>query len=163
SFWWSAVQFPGRAAPRGKASWLPGLLLLGLAALLLFPDLGQPLSDPDEGRQAEIPREMVAHDDLITPRMLGLPYYSKPPLQYWLTAAAYAAFGLRPWAARFIPALAAWLAVLLTYLWGRRALGPRPALLGGVGLCLSLGFVTLGRTAVLDSLLAACVAASWYA
>jgi 4-amino-4-deoxy-L-arabinose transferase-like glycosyltransferase len=84
-------------------------------------------------------------------------------LQYWLTSCSYFAFGVHPWSARLVPALAAWITVLLTYLWGRRVLGARAAFLGGLGLCLSLGFITMGRTVVLDSLLTACVVASWYA
>jgi dolichol-phosphate mannosyltransferase len=164
SFWWSRSLFPGRPpSPQQAGAWRFGLPLLLLAALLLFPELNQPLLDPDEGRQAEIPREMLAHADFLTPRMLGKPYYEKPPLQYWLTAVAYSLFGLHPWAARLVPALAAWLTVLLTYSWGRRTLGTRAAFLGGVGLCLSLGFNALGRTVVLDSLLTCCVVASWYA
>jgi dolichol-phosphate mannosyltransferase len=163
NFWWSRIQFPGTAPPRTrKASWLFGLLLMLLAALLLFPELNEPLQDPDEGRQAEVPREMLAHDDLLMPRMLGQPYYEKPPLQYWLTAASYTLFGVHPWAARLIPALAAWFTVLFSYLWGRRWLGSRAAFLGGLVLCLSVGFIAMGRTVILDSLLTACVAASWY-
>jgi 4-amino-4-deoxy-L-arabinose transferase-like glycosyltransferase len=162
-FWWSQVQFPApRAAPARKGSWLWGLLLMLLTSLVLFPDLKRPLQDPDEGRQAEIPREMLAHDDLLVPRMQGVPYYEKPPLQYWLTAGAYTVFGVHTWSARLVPTSAAWLTVLLTFLWGRRALGSRPALVSGLILALSLGFVMLGRTVVLDSLLATCVAAAWY-
>jgi dolichol-phosphate mannosyltransferase len=164
SFWWSRTVFPGPApaAPR-KASWIYLPLLMLLAGLLLFSELNQPLLDPDEGRQAEIPREMLAHGDFIRPRMLGLPYYEKPPLQYWLTAGSYALLGVRPFAARLVPALAAWLTVLLTFLWGRRSLGARPAFLGCLGLCLSVAFLTLGRTVVLDSVLTLCVTAAWYA
>jgi dolichol-phosphate mannosyltransferase len=138
-------------------------LLAVLAALLLLTELNQPLLDPDEGRQAEIPREMLVAHDLLRPRMLGQPYYEKPPLQYWLTAGAYSLFGTRPAIARLVPALAAWFTVLATYAWARRALGSRPAFLGALGLCLTGGFVVAGRTIVLDSLLTACVAASWYA
>jgi dolichol-phosphate mannosyltransferase len=164
SFWWSKAQFPAeRSVALCRGSWLPGLLLLLLAGLLLFPELNQPLSDPAEGRQAEIPREMLAHEDLLLPRLLGLPYYEKPPLQYWLTAAVYLVFGLHSWVARLIPAAAAWLTILLTYAWGRRFLGTRTAFLGGVVLCLSVGFITLGRTVVLDSLLGTCVLAAAYA
>jgi dolichol-phosphate mannosyltransferase len=129
----------------------------------LFPKLNHPLLDPDEGRQAEIPREMLAHHDLLLPRMAGQPYYEKPPLQYWLTAAVYSLFGVHSWCARMVPAAAAWLTVLLTFAWGQRTLGPRAAFLAAGGLCLTPGFVVLGRTVVLDSLLALCVAASWYA
>jgi 4-amino-4-deoxy-L-arabinose transferase-like glycosyltransferase len=164
TFWWSRFLFPGPTPITSqKASWLPGLLLMALASLLLFVDLNQPLLEPDEGRQAEIPREMLAHSDWLVPRMMGEVYYEKPPLQYWLTAWSYLAFGIQPWTARLVPCLAAWLTVLLSYLWGRRFLGARAAFLGCLGLCLSLGFVTMGRTVVLDSLLTVCVAASWYA
>jgi 4-amino-4-deoxy-L-arabinose transferase-like glycosyltransferase len=164
ALWWSQVLFGGRSVRSPvRASWLPGLLLVGLAALLLFPELNEPLQDPDEGRQAEIPREMLAHGDWLTPRMLGQPYYEKPPLQYWLTGGAYPVFGVRPWVARLVPALAAWLTVWMVYAWGRRFLGARAAFLGGLGLCLSMGFIIVGRTVVLDSLLSCCVMASWLA
>jgi dolichol-phosphate mannosyltransferase len=158
--WWK-FQFPGtHPTPPRKASWLLGLLLAALAALMLGPD-NQPLLEPDEARQAEIPREMLAHADFLVPHIHGLPYYEKPPLQYWLTAAAYAVCGVRPWVARLIPAAAAWVTIMVVYAWGRRHLGSRPAFLGALALCLSIGFVTLGRTVVLDSLLAACVVAAW--
>jgi dolichol-phosphate mannosyltransferase len=160
--WWSGILFPGEPAPEPRRTWVYPLVLGLLAALLLFSELDHPLLDPDEGRQAEVPREMLAHGDLLRPRMLGQPYYEKPPLQYWLTAGAYTLFGLDPWAARLVPALSAWLIVQGTYAWGRRTLGSRPAFLGALGLCLTPGFVVAGRTVVLDSLLTACVVTSWF-
>jgi dolichol-phosphate mannosyltransferase len=160
-FWWR-WQFPGPLAPTPrKGALVFGLVLALVAALILWPD-NHPLLEPDEGRQAEIPREMLAHGDLLVPRVVGQPYYEKPPLQYWLTAGAYTLFGVHPWVARLAPATAAWLTVLLTFAWGRRSLGPRAAFLGALVLSLSLGFVSLGRTVVLDSLLAACVTVAWY-
>jgi 4-amino-4-deoxy-L-arabinose transferase-like glycosyltransferase len=136
---------------------------MALAALVLFTDLNQPLVDPAEGRQAEVPREMLAHHDWLLPRFGGLPYYEKPPLQYWLTAAAYSAWGPRAWVARLVPAGAAWLAALFTYAWGCRFLGVRSGVMAGVVLCLTPGFVLVGRMAILDSLLATCVLTAWFA
>jgi len=65
-----------------------GLLWVVLAALWFVTMPLRPLVDPDEGRYAEIPREMAATGNWITPRLDGLKYFEKPPLQYWATAAA---------------------------------------------------------------------------
>src|SRR5262249_26036781 len=77
----------------------------------------------------------------------------KPPLLYWLVMAGYAAFGVHDWAARLVPATAALLVVLVTYLWGRRAAGPRAAVLGALMLCPSARFGYLGRMLAMDGLL----------
>jgi 4-amino-4-deoxy-L-arabinose transferase-like glycosyltransferase len=128
-----------------------GLAALAIAfALLWFCNLGyRSLVHPDEGRYAEIPREMVASGDWVTPRLDGVRYFEKPPLQYWLTAAAYEAFGVREWTARLWPALAGFLCVLFTGFVGHRLGGPRLGLysacvLGGsIGYALSAHFLTL--------------------
>lgn len=99
----------GRA---GRLAWL-------LLALAWFVTLGShSVFDPDEGRYAEIPREMVASGDWVTPRLNGLPYFEKPALQYWATAVAYEIGGVsgatsRLWAFALAFAclpLVAWLA-----------------------------------------------------
>src|SRR4030095_646465 len=71
------------------------------------------LPHPDEGRYAEIGREMAVSGNWVTPRLNGLKYFEKPPLQYWATAAAYKVFGVHEWTARLPPALAGILAVLI--------------------------------------------------
>src|SRR5512132_569382 len=69
--------------------------LLIIAALVWFAGIGtRTLLHPDEGRYAEIAREMSSSGDWLTPRLNGLKYFEKPPLQYWLTAAAFDAFGV---------------------------------------------------------------------
>ena len=83
--------------------WLPALLA---ALLLWFPLIGSyRLFNPDEGRYAEIPREMVASGDWVTPRLNDLKYFEKPPLQYWATAVGYEFFGEHEWTARLWVAL----------------------------------------------------------
>jgi 4-amino-4-deoxy-L-arabinose transferase-like glycosyltransferase len=116
--------------------------LLLVFALIWFSNLDyRRLVHPDEGRYAEIPREMVATGDWLTPRLNGIKYFEKPALQYWLTAATYEMFGVHHWTARLWPALAGFFGVLF---------------IGYVGL--RLGGRTLGLYAA--AVLAGCV---WYA
>jgi 4-amino-4-deoxy-L-arabinose transferase-like glycosyltransferase len=109
------------SGPLSRAALLAAVLALALA---WFGGLGtRKLLKADEGRYAEIPREMVASGDWLTPRVNGYKYFEKPPLQYWATAAAYAAFGVTEWSARLWTALTGFLGVLLVYYAGRRLLG----------------------------------------
>ena len=74
------------------AAWIAlGLLFTAL----WFGTLGvRALHHPDEGRYAEIAREMHDSGDFVTPRLNGLKYFEKPPLQYWITALAFRALGV---------------------------------------------------------------------
>lgn len=74
--------------------------LLLLVVPLWVEPAGSWLAEPDEARYAEIPREMLASGDFVTPRLNGVPYFEKPPLHYWANAASLRLFGLTPWAAR---------------------------------------------------------------
>jgi 4-amino-4-deoxy-L-arabinose transferase-like glycosyltransferase len=56
---------------------------------------GRPLSTPDEARYVEIPREMLATHDWITPRLNGVKYFEKPILFYWMQALLLKVFGLQ--------------------------------------------------------------------
>src|SRR5689334_24052179 len=70
------------------------VLAAACLAALWFANLGyRDLFQTDEGRYAEIPREMLASGDWVTPRLDGLKYFEKPPLQYWATAATFSLFG----------------------------------------------------------------------
>ena len=80
------------AGCRGQDSGWGLWIVLAVAWFMTTPL--RPMFDPDEGRYAEIPREMLHSGDWITPRLNGLKYFEKPPLQYWATAATYDVFGL---------------------------------------------------------------------
>ena len=89
------------------------LLLILLLAVVWFGPLGyRALIKSDEGRYAEIAREMLVSGDWVTPRMNDLKYFYKPPMQYWATAAAYGVLGESEFAARLWPALTGFLTVL---------------------------------------------------
>ncbi|MBM4289057.1 MAG: phospholipid carrier-dependent glycosyltransferase [Deltaproteobacteria bacterium] len=126
-------------------------LLMGVTGFLFFFRLGVPgLMDPDEGRYAEIAREMLVLGDFVTPHLNFLPYLEKPPLVYWLTAFSLALGGLNEWAARFIPALSAMGGVLAVYWLVNKLAGPWAAFLAGMVTATSSGYFILGRLLILD-------------
>lgn len=109
------------------------LVLAALIVLAWFVNLdARSLIRPDEGRYAEIAREMAATGDWITPRLNGIKYFEKPPLQYWITAGAFRLFGPDEWTARLWPALAGMLTLLVVWRTGRRLFGERTGDLAGL-------------------------------
>jgi 4-amino-4-deoxy-L-arabinose transferase-like glycosyltransferase len=126
-------------------------LLLAIFAAAWFGTLEyRKLVKPDEGRYAEIPREMVASGDWVTPRLNDIKYFEKPALQYWATAAAYSAFGEHHWTARLWPALTGFLGILAVWLAGLKLYGPRAALYGAAALGGSILWVLIGHINTLD-------------
>jgi 4-amino-4-deoxy-L-arabinose transferase-like glycosyltransferase len=120
-------------------------------ALLWFLPLNYPhLFDPDEGRYAEIPREMVSSGDWVTPRLDAIKYFEKPALGYWATAIAFTAFGQHAWTVRLWPALSGMLGLLLTFALGRRLYDQRAALLAVLVQASALLYVALAHIATLD-------------
>jgi len=115
--------------------------------------MGFHLFEPDEGRYAEIPREMLARGEWLVPYLQSEPYLDKPPLLYWLIMGSFAVFGAHDWSARLIPALAVHGTILITYLLGRRSLGQTPAFWGALTLTLAPGFLGIGRLLILDGVL----------
>jgi len=100
------------------------LLTIVLLAVVWFGPLGyRALIKSDEGRYAEIAREMHISGDWTTPRLNDLKYFEKPPLQYWATAAAYGVFGENEFAARLWPALTGFLTILFAGFAARRVFG----------------------------------------
>src|SRR5262249_44122908 len=80
-----------------------GAAVLLATACLYLQGLGRgPLLEPDEGRYAEIPREMLVTGDWVVPRLNGVVYAEKPPLVYWLTALSYRVVGVNELGARLV-------------------------------------------------------------
>ncbi|MBI5659158.1 MAG: glycosyltransferase family 39 protein [Nitrosomonadales bacterium] len=127
------------------------LWLLLAAAILWFGNIEyRKLIEPDEGRYAEIPREMVASGDWVTPRLNGLKYFEKPPLQYWATAAAYTAFGEYHWTSRLWVALTGFAGVLLVWFAGARLFGCEAGRYAALLLGSSLLYVLMSHINTLD-------------
>ena len=137
-----------RAARAVAACWLPwALLALGWLATMPV----RPMLDPDEGRYAEIPREMLAGGDFVTPRFNDLKYFEKPPLQYWGTAGVYAVFGLSEWTSRLWALGLAFACLPLVFTWVRRRYGPDAALAALAALGVSPYFLVIGHLNLLDA------------
>src|SRR4051812_49428037 len=92
-----------------EGSWRRDAALVFLAAAFLFCiGLGaRPYLIPSEARYIEIPRQMLATHDWLTPRIDGVPYLEKPPLFYWMQAVALSIFGMNEFAGRIATALLA--------------------------------------------------------
>lgn len=97
------------------------IFITAAAVLARLLSLGlYPLMDTTEARYAEIARIMVELNDWVTPWFdYGIPFWGKPPMSFWLTAASFELFGVSEFTAR----LPHWLAgVLVAWLvWGLSA------------------------------------------
>ncbi|MFO1397096.1 MAG: glycosyltransferase family 39 protein [Burkholderiales bacterium] len=113
------------------------------------------LQHPDEGRYAEIAREMAATDDWLTPRLNGLKYFEKPPLQYWLGAATFDLLGVDEWTARLPTAVAGFLAVIAVGFTAARLATPEAGAYAALVLAGTVWHIGLAQILTLDSVLSA--------
>ncbi|HYL59600.1 MAG TPA: phospholipid carrier-dependent glycosyltransferase, partial [Candidatus Acidoferrales bacterium] len=138
------------------------LAIVGLiAAWIYLPGLGRPaLWEPDEGRYAEIAREMVVSGDLVTPRNNYELYFEKPPLMYWANAGAIRLFGANEFAVRLPAAIFSIGQGVVTAAIAETMFGAAGGLLAAIALALSPLFFAFARFATLDPALAFFLTAS---
>jgi len=129
----------------------PPLLLLAALALVWFANTGlRSLTEPDEGRYAEIPREMLVSGNWGVPRLDGIQYLEKPPLQYWATAALYGLLGVKAWVSRLWTTGLGFGCVLLVAVTGRRRYGADAGLYAALVLASAPLFFGVGHINTLD-------------
>ena len=127
------------------------LAVLVFAAVAVGIDnMERPLANPDEGRYSEISREMASNGDWVTPRLNGIKYFEKPPLQYWASALSFRLFGVNDYTARLYVALAGFATIALVGFIGRRLWGWDMALAATIALVCSPYFMALGGIVTLD-------------
>ncbi len=124
-------------------------LLIALATLFavrLIAVFWLPFVDTTEARYAEIARKMVETGDWITPQFdHGVPFWGKPPLHTWLSAAGMKIFGVGHFGARIF-IFATSLGILgLLFAWVRQHRGSDQALLATV--VLASTFLFFGASA----------------
>jgi 4-amino-4-deoxy-L-arabinose transferase-like glycosyltransferase len=149
---------PGNPSHR---SLLPFIVAFAAFLLSMLLATAFPLLDPDEGRNAEIAREMAVDGGLLVPHLAGMPCLDKPPGLFWAAAAAIRVAGNEPWAARLPAVLAAALTLgLLTRAAQRR--GGRPFALRAAALLYTAPlFAMLSAYVIFDMPLTFCVTAVW--
>jgi 4-amino-4-deoxy-L-arabinose transferase-like glycosyltransferase len=140
--------FPATVRP------FPPFIIAFVLLLAVFVSIGslggRKLANPDEGRYSEIAREMAASGDFITPRLNGLKYFEKPPLQYWATAITFKLFGVNEFTARLYTALSGLGAILLIAFVGWKLYDEKVAVLSALVLLSAPYFAALTEIVTLD-------------
>jgi 4-amino-4-deoxy-L-arabinose transferase-like glycosyltransferase len=137
-------------------SWLIFPLLL----LYLLHLGGVGFLGPDEPRYASIGREMAHSGDWITPRLDGQPWFEKPPLTYWLTAAGHLAGLPDELAARLPEGLISAAFLVFFYLTLAREFSPTMALAATAILATSAGWMAYSFAALTDLPMSAALGAA---
>src|SRR6185437_332330 len=101
-------------------------------------------------RYSEISREMVQSGDWVTPRLDGLKYFEKPPLQYWATALAFEAFGENEVSARLYVAACGLLTLLVAAFAAGRLGTAQASTATALALLCSPCFMAVGTIVTLD-------------
>ncbi|KPU93707.1 glycosyl transferase family 39 [Variovorax paradoxus] len=143
---------------RGRAQVLRvGIVLV---AWLLATSGARSLMAPDEGRYVGVALAMLHSGDWLVPRLDGLPFFHKPPLFYWIGAAAMGVAGPVEWAARLPSVLGASAAGIALFAFLRRWTDDRLALWSTVVLATMPYFFLGAQFANLDMLVAGCISAT---
>jgi 4-amino-4-deoxy-L-arabinose transferase-like glycosyltransferase len=128
---------------------------LAVAALLRLVSLGlYPVMDKTEARYAEIARRMAQAGDWVTPWVdQGVPFWGKPPLSFWMSAASFKVLGVSEFAARLPHWLAACGIVWLVWGWLARR-SRREALIAVTLTATSAAFLVAAGAVMTDVALA---------
>ena len=125
------------SAPSTRSVWL---LFAAIFIAVYFASLfTPPLLDDVDASHAQAAQYFSEHSDWVTAKVNGLRYIEKPPLPYWISGALDKVFGRNVFSAHLPNALAMLGLAWLSWLWARRAWGPRAGLYAGLGVLTSIG------------------------
>ena len=122
-----------------------GLLLLGNGSI--------PMTDPVESNYTLTAAEMLASGDYISPRIYGNYWFDKPVFFYWELIAAFSAFGINDFAARFFPVVFGVLGLFLTYFFAKRIYDEKTGFWSAMILGTCFEYWIFSKTVITDSTL----------
>ena len=112
-----------------------------------------PLYDADEGRNAEVGREMAATNDYVMPRIDGMPYLDKPIVYFAAEAAVMEVLGPTEIAARLPAVLFTLATAFVIWLFARRVWDEESALIAAIAYLTMPLVMAFARTVIFDSAL----------
>ncbi len=113
-----------------------------------------PLFDADEGRNAEVGREMAETNDYVVPHLDGLPYVDKPIVYFAAEAAAMEILGPTELAARLPAYLFTVATAALVFWFAKRLWGIDEACVAAIAFLSMPLTIAFARTVIFDSALA---------
>ncbi|MBK1891640.1 glycosyltransferase family 39 protein [Undibacterium sp. 14-3-2] len=125
-------------------------LAIGFLIIWFYMLGARTLVPTDEGRYAEMGREMLATGDWITLRLNGIKYFEKPPLQNWMNALTFAVFGLGDWQARLWTGLCGLIGVASVAYTGNKLFSRRVGIIAALVLGSSFYWAGMGHVNSLD-------------
>lgn len=133
----------------GSKGWLFGAILAALV-VIGFRMWSLPLLSPDEGRNAEVAREMMESGAWLVPTYNQLPYLDKPAFYFRTVALSLAVFGNNHVGARMPSALFAAAVLVLVWRMAFRFCGARPAALAVLVTATTPLFISQARIVIFD-------------
>lgn len=117
-----------------------------------------PMFDTTEARYAEVGRLMFENGNWITPMFdYGVPFWGKPPMSFWATAASFHIFGVNDFAAHLPHFLFMLGIVVLMYFFVKKHLGKMTAMVSSAVLVTMTMFLYLMGGVMTDPAFALCV------
>ena len=145
---------------RVSRGFLAVFLVAGVLFLFRLGDRG--FRNPDEGRYAEIAREMVVNHNWVEPTLYGVDYLRKPVLFYWLLALSFKFFGMSEFTARIVPAFFGFLGVIATYFFALRYWGQKSAFFSALILVTNVFYLKVSQYLLIDAVFAFFIVAFFY-
>ncbi|HEX5703243.1 MAG TPA: glycosyltransferase family 39 protein [Pyrinomonadaceae bacterium] len=132
----------------------PWIIFSLITAFALLWKLGSgTLAAWDEAIYAQVSKEIVQSGSWLTLHWQHAPWFEKPPLFMWITAAIYRVVGINEFAARFPSALSGVLLLAVTYNIGRIAYSKRAGFLAAVILVVCYHFLSFSRFGTMEVML----------